>query len=121
MDGRRLHVPAEVVPALENPPGPDVVRLLPPGDPFLQARDRALLVPDERHRAQLWKVLGNPGAILADGEVIGTWRTTSSGTRLDVTLAGFTTVPAPVRAAAEDEADRVRAVRGFSTLRVRWS
>ncbi|WP_007027370.1 DNA glycosylase AlkZ-like family protein [Saccharomonospora iraqiensis] len=121
VDGRVGHIPAEALPILENPPEPDPVRLLPPGDPFLQARDRTLLVPDETHRKAVWRVLGNPGALLADGDLVGTWRTTTSGKRLDMTLTGFGPVPARVRAAAEDEADRVRAVRGFTALRVRWS
>jgi hypothetical protein len=53
----------------------DTTRLLAPGDPYLLARDREALVPDERHRSRLWPQ-GNvpPGGLLVEGELAGTWR-----------------------------------------------
>lgn len=119
--GKPRYLPADRLAALENPPEPDVVRLLPPWDPFLQARDRELLVPDQAHRKELWKILGNPGAILAGGEVVGTWRTKSAGKRLEVTMTELLPLGATDRAAAEAEATRVAAVRGAADLRVVWS
>ena len=38
--------------ALGSPPAAEGVRLLPPGDPFLQPANRALLVPDAEHPAR---------------------------------------------------------------------
>jgi hypothetical protein len=58
-------------------PGPTApARLLPSGDAFylLQDADRALLVPDARRRDLLWTSRVWPGALLVDGEVVGTWR-----------------------------------------------
>lgn len=51
-------------------------RLLPSGDAFflLHGADRALLVPQEDHRRALWTSRVWPGAVLVDGEVVGTWR-----------------------------------------------
>ncbi len=51
-------------------------RLLPSGDTYylLQGDDRLLLVPDEVNRAQLWTSRVWPGAVLLDGEIVGTWR-----------------------------------------------
>lgn len=63
-----------------------VVRLLGPFDPYLQLRDRELLVPDVGRRKDLWRTLGRPGAIVADGDVIGTWRPRASGRRLTVRI-----------------------------------
>ncbi len=57
-------------------------RLLGPFDLFLQARDRPLLV-DDTARAT-WPELGRPGAVLADGEIAGTWRPRKSGKALGV-------------------------------------
>jgi hypothetical protein len=122
MDGRKAFLPPGDVALLENPPEPDLVRLLPPWDPFLQSRDRALLVPDKARQKEIWKILGNPGALLADGELAGTWRTKGSGRkRLDCTLSPFRTLSAATRKAAEAEAERVAAARGFPELRVSWS
>lgn len=54
---------------------PETTRLLPPGDTYLLARDREIVVPDKRNRSHLWPQ-GNvpPGGLLVDGELAGTWR-----------------------------------------------
>jgi hypothetical protein len=51
-------------------------RLLPSGDAFflLQGHDRELLVPEAARRRSLWTSRVWPGAVLVDGEVVGTWR-----------------------------------------------
>jgi hypothetical protein len=51
-------------------------RLLPSGDVYflLQGPDRALLLPDLRQRGELWTARVWPGAVLLDGEIVGTWR-----------------------------------------------
>ena len=52
------------------------VRLLPSGDSYflLQGVDRQLLVQHPDQRALLWTSRVWPGAILANGEIVGTWR-----------------------------------------------
>lgn len=122
VDGKKAFLPADRVPLLENPPEPDVVRLLPPLDPFVQARDRAVLVPDKVRQKEVWKILGSPGALLADGEIAGVWRAKASGKkRLDFTVTAFDTPRPAVRKAAEEEAARVAATREFPDHRVSWS
>jgi hypothetical protein len=75
VDGRRAWLPEDSVPELRSAArhlagrrpaaGPAPVRLLPPSDPFLQTRDRALLVPDAARRAAVWRALSSPGACLS--------------------------------------------------------
>jgi hypothetical protein len=52
------------------------VRLLPSGDSYflLHGDQRRLLIPDADQRQLLWTSRVWPGAVLADGEIVGTWR-----------------------------------------------
>ncbi|MCM0674360.1 winged helix DNA-binding domain-containing protein, partial [Micromonospora phytophila] len=91
----------------------------PPGDPFLQARDRDVLVPEKAHHRELWRIIGNPGALLVDGEIRGTWRAKQAAkARLDLTVTPFETMPKRLRQEIEAEAETVRAARGASTVTV---
>lgn len=90
------------------------VRLLAPFDPWLQARDRELLVPDAARRAQLWPVLGRPGAVLVDGEVVGTWRPRASGRRLTVVTDPWVPWDAVVQRGVDREVARLAAARGLA-------
>lgn len=71
VDGRRAWLPEEDLDALRSAPAPRLVRLLPPSDPCLQARDRELLAPDPARRQAVWRVLSSPGALLVEGEITG--------------------------------------------------
>ena len=57
-------------------PVPAAARLLPSGDTWflLQGADRELLIPDESQRRALWTSRVWPGALLVEGEIVGTWR-----------------------------------------------
>jgi len=64
-------------PMLRAPARPTTaVRLLPSGDTYflLQGADRELLVPNADRRPLLWTSRVWPGAVLVDGEIVGTWR-----------------------------------------------
>jgi hypothetical protein len=116
--GRATWLPEDRLDALNDAPEPDIVRLLGPFDPYLQARDRRLIVPDKAVQKALWPVLGRPGAVFVDGEIVGTWRTKASGKKLAVTVEAF----APLRPSAwdqiETEAERVAQVRGAEDVKV---
>ncbi|SCG68067.1 Winged helix DNA-binding domain-containing protein [Micromonospora siamensis] len=87
------------------------VRLLGPFDLFLQARDRATLVPDAGHAAELWPVLGRPGAVLVDGELVGTWRPRKAGSRLTVAVRPWEGLAESRRRAVVEQAERLAAHR----------
>lgn len=74
VDGEARHVLAADVEVLADPPRADGLRLLGAFDPWLQVRDRELLVADAARRKVLWPVLGRPGVILDGHEIVGTWR-----------------------------------------------
>ena len=87
-------------------------------DLFLQARDRATIVPDPARAKELWRIIGRPGAVLSDGEVVATWRAKKAGTTLDVTIDPFGPVPPALRTAVEAQAERLAAHRGLALKKV---
>jgi hypothetical protein len=119
MDGATGFLPPEDIDALRTPPEPPRVRLLPPGDPYLQARDRKLIVPDAKAQKVLWRILGNPGAVLVDGEIVGAWRAKALGKRrLEFQLEPFDELPPDLAPLLDEEARLVAAARGISDATV---
>ena len=96
---------------LESPPAARGVRLLPPGDPFLQKPNRALLAPDSELRRRMFRAVGSPGAVLVDGRLAGAWRV--KGRTLTVEALGRLR-----RGDLEEETARVAAARGTGDLEV---
>jgi hypothetical protein len=118
VEGRAAWLPEQRLAELNGAPQPKLVRLLGPFDPYLQARDRDLIVPDRSVHKALWPVLGRPGVLFVDGEVVGTWRTRASGSKLTVAVAAFAPLPPPVWRQVDAEAERVAAVRGATDVSV---
>jgi hypothetical protein len=106
-------LPPDCIAAFDAAPAPELVRLLGGFDPYLQARDRDLVVPDPAVQKALWPVLGRPGAVFVDGEVVGRWRPKATSTALTVAVEAFAPLPPPVWGAIGDEAERIAAVRGL--------
>lgn len=94
------------------------VRLLGPYDPYLQLRDRSLLTEDPARRKELWPVLGRPGAVVADGEVVGTWRPRTAGKRLTIVVEPWEHLARPLRSAIDAEAARLAAHRDVTLAAV---
>lgn len=119
VEGRRAWLPPERLDALRGARRLPGVRLLPPGDPFLQARDRDVLVPDRARQSQLWRIIGNPGALLVAGDVAGTWRAKQASRGvLEVTVTPWAALPARARRELDEEAASVAAARGATDVRV---
>jgi Winged helix DNA-binding domain len=99
----------------------DVVRLLGPFDLFLQARDRPLLVDDPVRAKELWPVLGRPGAVLVDGDLVGSWRPRKAGKRLTVLVHPWEQMPRARREAIEQQAERLATHRGVDLAGVDYA
>ena len=98
--------------AFDDPPSRPPVRLLGPYDLFLQGRDRELLVPDTTHHKALWPAIGRPGAVLADGEVVGTWRPRAKGKQLALELDEWVPWSSRTRTAVAAEHEKLAEFRG---------
>lgn len=84
------------------PDSPAPARLLPSGDTWflLQGADRELLAPNPRQRAALWTSRVWPGAVLVQGETVGTWRRAGHA----LTIQTWRRLARDQRAAVEAEA-----------------
>jgi hypothetical protein len=95
-----------------------LIRLLPPGDPLLQPRDRSVLTKVRAQQRALWPAIGNPGAVLAGGTLVGLWRPRLSGSTLTLTMTPWQPIAAGIREELEQEAQLVGAVRGATRTRL---
>jgi hypothetical protein len=112
-------MPATDEESLRSPAGPEApARLLPSGDAhyLLWGGDRDLLVPDAARRDLLWTSRVWPGAVLVDGEIVGTWRR-SGGL---VTVEPWTRLTTPSRRAVEEEAASLPLPDLDGPVEVRW-
>jgi hypothetical protein len=94
------------------------VRLLPPGDPYLLARDRDRLAPDPPARTALWPSIAAPGAVLAGGELVAAWRARRKGGTLEVELIPFGRLETATVAATAEEAAVLAPHRGCTAAAV---
>ena len=109
LDGQRRWLLADDVDLLGPPPA--TTRLLGPYDLYLQGKDRPLLVHDPARAKALWPVIGRPGAVLHDGEVVGSWRPRTTGRRLRLEVVLWSARRTP-RQHVADQAERLAAHRG---------
>ncbi|WP_158886695.1 winged helix DNA-binding domain-containing protein [Amycolatopsis anabasis] len=98
-----------------EPPRAKGIRLLPPYDPYLATRDRESLVADRQLRERVWRIVGNPGVVLRDGEIAGLWRPRKQGKRLTLTVEAFGELDANELVG---EAESLAPFRGASEVRV---
>lgn len=117
IDGSPAWILADDLPALRSPRPAMGVRLLPPGDPYLQARDRRIIVAADHH-GEVWRSAGSPGAVLADGAIVGTWRPRKRGQLLTLTVRAFRSLDASLRQQVQAEAEAVASLRGAPSVEV---
>lgn len=110
VDGAPREVLADDLEGLRAAPPADGVRLLGAFDPWLQVRDRDLLVSDPDRRKDLWRTLGRPGGVLVGHELVGTWRPRSKGERLQLHVETWDARDLPP--GLDDQAERLADHRG---------
>lgn len=114
---RRTWMLSDDVDTLQSLSRPTGVRLLPPRDPYTQLRDRETLV-DKRYHRDVWRPVGDPGTILVDGQIVGTWRPRKSGRSLTISIKTFDSLPAAKRKSLQGEAAQIAPLRGASSVDV---
>jgi len=92
-------------------------RLLPSGDAFFLGRDREVLIPDADRRRELWTSRVWPGALLVEGEVVGTWRRAKH----EVSVTTWSRLSRASRDAVEAEAKSLPLPGISGRIVVRWN
>lgn len=118
VDGKRRWTSGADLDRWESPPEPVGVRLLPPYDPFLEGRDRSTLIADRDRQKRVWRSQANPGVVLADGEIVGCWRSRKAGKTLRATVEPFAKLTRHVVAAIEEEAQVMADLRDCAAAEV---
>jgi hypothetical protein len=106
-------------PTIRAPSAPtSAARLLPSGDTYylLQGVDRELLVPEPDRRAALWTSRVWPGAVLLDGDVVGTWRRANA----NLSIETWRRLKPAEREAIETEVASLPLPGLRGQIRVRW-
>jgi hypothetical protein len=115
VDGREAWALSADLKDLGSPPAATGVRLIPPGDPYLQKPNRPLLAPDPELRKRLFRPVASPGAVLRDGRLVGLWRAKAKGKDAEITVEKLGRI---ARKDLEPEAHRLAELRGASGLRL---
>ena len=114
LDDKRRYILAQDQAALAVPADDaGTIRLLGPHDPYLDARDRELLLPDAAQRRQIWKTVSNPGVILKDGKIAGQWTAKSQSHQMSATYSLFEPCSTAQIAAIQQEIEAYASFRGL--------
>jgi hypothetical protein len=69
-------------PAFQDPPEEKLL-LLGPHDPYLDIRDREVILEDRACQRLVWRTVANPGVVLKGGRVAGIWNGRVKGVKLE--------------------------------------
>ncbi|MFG1796358.1 DNA glycosylase AlkZ-like family protein [Nocardia sp. NPDC049149] len=73
---------------------------------------------DKKYHRAVWKTVGEPGTVLADGKIVGIWRPRKSGRTVTLTVSTFGALSADLRKQVRADAEKVAELRGGATVQV---
>jgi len=115
-NGKKAYILSADREILSGPPSPQRTWLwLGPHDPYLDQRDRDILLPDKALQRKVWQTVANPGVILHEGSIVGTWTATKKAGGLSVRAALWQEVPG-ARHAVRVLAEEYAAFRGLEMV-----
>ena len=92
----------------------EALLLLGPHDPYLDIRDRAILLEDTAAQRQVWRTVGNPGVILKGGKIAGIWKTRTQREKLSVSTTLWEPLSAPEQRELEKQLEGYAIFRGLA-------
>lgn len=104
--GKVAYLLEEDLPALQQAAPPTRTCLLVgPHDPYLEGRDRELLLADPAKRRQVWRTVGNPPVVLWNGRVVGTWKARTTGKTMEASVTPWESLPPEQQRLLTDQAE----------------
>ena len=92
----------------------EALLLLGPHDPYLDIRDRAILLEDTAAQRQVWPTVGNPGVILKSGKIIGIWKSRTQRENLSVSTTLWEPLSSPEQRELERQMEGYASFRGLA-------
>lgn len=86
--------------------------LLGPHDPYLDVRDRDLLLADPAGQRKVWRTVANPGVLLRGGQVAALWKPRAARGGMAVAVTPLAELSAAERRQAAAQAERYAQFRG---------
>lgn len=92
--------------------------LLGPHDPYLDIKDRTVILENKSLHPLVWKTVANPGVVLKGGRIIGIWKTKTLKNKLDLSIRLLEPLSVPEQKMLKDLAEqyasfRMLALRNF--------
>lgn len=116
--GKTAWLLEEDLPALREAEPPAAPwTLLGPHDPYLDARDRGLLLEEPALQRQVWQTVSNPGVLLCDGRVAALWKTRRLHQGMEMTLVPLETLPVGAEAWCRAQSEHYAVFRGLKLAR----
>ena len=107
------------IPELLSAEEGDRLLLIGPHDPYLDLRDREIVLEDTVRQRQVFRTVANPGAILRGGRIIGIWSAKSEKRKIRFSLRLWDGAGEVTRRELNRQAEEYAAFRGL-TPDVKW-
>lgn len=96
---------------------PSGLRLLGAHDPYLDLRDREVVLENKTLQRRVWRTVANPGVILEDGRIVGIWKSKTARNRLEISAELWEHLPEGQLRQIRDWAERYAGFRQLALHR----
>ena len=98
-------------------PAPERLLLLGPHDPWLDLRDREIILPEKALHRLVWKTVAKPGAAAKGGRIVGVWNSRTRKDGLEISLNLWNDLPREQLQTLKEQAKEYASFRLLPLLR----
>lgn len=80
-------------------------------DPYLDMKDRTIILENKLFHKTVWRFVANPGVVLKGGRIIGTWKAKTLKNKLDISITAWETVTSAEQQTLKQLAEEYAAFR----------